>query len=91
MLNVSLFLLQLAIIIASSQAVAWAFREVAQPHVVGQMVVGVALGPTVFGRPRTGRYHALFPASSLIWAQRDRRGGPGDLSVFGRRTRGLLR
>ena len=65
MLNLPLFLLQLAVIIGCCQVLAWGFRKAGQPQVVGEMVAGIALGPTLFGTLAPGPYHALFPASSL--------------------------
>jgi Kef-type K+ transport system membrane component KefB len=51
--------------------VAWIFanlaRRVGEPGVVGEMVAGIALGPTVLGA-LSPRFHALvFPPASLTW------------------------
>src|ERR1700760_3781095 len=63
--NLPLFLLQLAVVIGFSQVFAWGFRKAGQPRVVGEMVAGIALGPTLFGALAPGLYRSLFPATSL--------------------------
>jgi Kef-type K+ transport system membrane component KefB len=65
MFDNALFLLQIAVIIGVSRAVAWIFGKFQQPQVVGEMAAGIALGPTLFGLAFPGTYHALFPPSSL--------------------------
>jgi Kef-type K+ transport system membrane component KefB len=65
-LDTSLFLLQIAVIIGSSRLIAWtAQRLLRQPQVVGEMIAGVALGPTLFGLLAPGAWHSLFPLPSL--------------------------
>src|SRR5580704_14407197 len=65
MFDNAIFLLQIAVIIGFSRAVAWAFGKFGQPQVVGEMAAGIALGPTLFGLFAPGAYHALFPPASL--------------------------
>src|SRR5258706_3447025 len=60
-----LFLLQLAVIIGFSHLVAAGFRRFGQPRVVGEMVAGIALGPTLFGLVAPDAYQWLFPPASL--------------------------
>jgi Kef-type K+ transport system membrane component KefB len=60
-----LFLLQIALIVGVSRLVARLFVKIGQPQVVGEMVAGIALGPTLFGFLAPGAWHALFPAESL--------------------------
>jgi Kef-type K+ transport system membrane component KefB len=60
-----LFLLQIAVIIGFSHLVAALFRKFGQPKVVGEMVAGIALGPTLFGLFAPTAYHSLFPPASL--------------------------
>ncbi len=65
-MDTSLFLLQIAVIIGSSRFIAWAAqRLLGQPQVVGEMIAGIALGPTLFGLLAPGPWHALFPLPSL--------------------------
>lgn len=60
-----IFFLQMALIIATCRAVGWLVRRyLGQPQVVGEMIAGVLLGPSVFGMvfPQFGAL--LFPEES---------------------------
>lgn len=61
----TLFLLQLAVIIGTSRAVAWLFQRIGQTQVVGEMAAGIVLGPTVFGYFAPQLFHTVFPPASL--------------------------
>jgi Kef-type K+ transport system membrane component KefB len=65
MFDNAIFLLQIAVIVGFSRAVAWGFGKFGQPQVVGEMAAGIALGPTLLGLFAPGAYHALFPPASL--------------------------
>lgn len=41
------------------------FRRIGQPQVVGEMVAGILLGPSLFGRFFPGTFEQVFPAASL--------------------------
>jgi Kef-type K+ transport system membrane component KefB len=57
-----LFLLvDLAIIIAAARAMGALARRVGQPAVIGEIVAGILLGPTVLGRVAPDLQRALFP------------------------------
>ncbi len=59
------FFIQMAVIIAACRIVGWlAQRYLGQPQVVGEMIAGVLLGPSVFGLFAPGLQAALFPAES---------------------------
>jgi len=59
------FFLQMALIVATSRAVGWAARRyLGQPQVVGEMIAGVLLGPSILGAFFPGVTEALFPAES---------------------------
>jgi len=53
-------LLQLALIILCARLFAILFRRVGQPTVVGEIVAGLVLGPSVFGRLCPGLFQAVF-------------------------------
>ena len=56
------FFLQLAVIITASLAVGWAGRKfLGQPQVVGEMIAGVILGPSLFGLSMPEVQAAIFP------------------------------
>lgn len=65
MFDNKLFLLQIAVIVGFSHLIAKGFGKFGQPRVVGEMVAGIALGPTLFGLLAPGAYHSLFPPESL--------------------------
>ncbi len=64
-LDSALLLLQLLVILGASRAVGMLFRRVGQPQVIAEIITGMALGPTLFGRVAPEAFAALFPASSL--------------------------
>lgn len=59
------FFLQVAVIIAVSQAVGRLAQKVGQPQVVGEMIAGVMLGPSLFGLLFPTWQAALFPKPTL--------------------------
>lgn len=59
------FFLQVALILATCRVVGWAAnRWLGQPQVVGEMVAGVLLGPSLFGQLAPVLQAAVFPADS---------------------------
>ncbi len=65
------FFLQLALIIAACRIVGWLGRKcLAQPQVVGEMIAGVILGPSLFGLIAPGLQATVFPAptKSVLYA-----------------------
>ena len=57
--------LQLFIIISASGVVAWLFACCGQPAVIGEMVAGILLGPSLFGLLAPNVFNFIFAASSL--------------------------
>ncbi|PYK50955.1 MAG: cation/H(+) antiporter, partial [Verrucomicrobia bacterium] len=57
--------LQLLIIIGASGVVAWIFTRCGQPAVIGEMVAGILLGPSLFGLLAPNAFQFIFAASSL--------------------------
>ena len=59
------FFLQLAIIIITCRVVGWLGRRfLAQPQVVGEMIAGVLLGPSLFGLAFPELQSAIFPPAT---------------------------
>jgi Kef-type K+ transport system membrane component KefB len=59
------FFLQLFVIIATCRAVGWAAKRwLGQPQVVGEMMAGVLLGPSLFGLLLPDLQKMIFPAES---------------------------
>lgn len=48
--EVLVFLVQLFLLVAVARVLGWVMKSVGQPPVVGELLAGVLLGPTVFGR-----------------------------------------
>jgi Kef-type K+ transport system membrane component KefB len=48
--EVLVFLVQLALLVGVARIFGWLMKSVGQPAVVGELLAGVVLGPTVFGR-----------------------------------------
>ncbi len=62
-----LSLVQIAVIALCARLAARAVRPLLQPPVVGEMIVGIMLGPSLFGLLLPSASAALFPAESLSW------------------------
>ena len=60
-----LIFLQLTVLLVTSQVIAYSIKRLGQPPVVGQMLSGVVLGPSVFGLLSPGLQHQLFPPSAM--------------------------
>jgi len=61
----SRFFLQLFVVITASYFVGWIFTRFGQPAVVGEMMAGVLLGPSLFGWLWPDAFQFVFAASSL--------------------------
>jgi len=59
------FFLQLFVVIVVSNAVGWVFTRCGQPAVVGEMMAGILLGPSLFGWLSPKAFEFVFAASSL--------------------------
>src|SRR4026207_1595071 len=60
-----LFFLQRAGVLATCRVAGALARRVGQPMAVGEMVAGVALGPSLFGAIAPGWHATLFPKASM--------------------------
>jgi Kef-type K+ transport system membrane component KefB len=58
-------ILQIAVIIVAARAFGLLFRLINQPQVIGEMVAGILLGPSLLGWVAPKFSAVLFPASSL--------------------------
>ena len=64
-LNLFQLVLQIAVILLVSRIVGVLFKKIKQPQVIGEMVAGILLGPSLLGWAAPGLSAALFPAASL--------------------------
>ncbi len=63
--SVGLLLAQMLTILVATRVCGLAVRPLGQPHVVGEMLAGILLGPSLLGLLAPGLSAALFPPSSL--------------------------
>jgi len=63
--NLPTLVLQIAVIIVVARAVGVLFRKIGQPQVMGEMVAGILLGPSLLGWAAPAASAKLFPPSSL--------------------------
>ena len=61
----SILLLQIIVIIIVARLFGLVFRKIGQPPVMGEMVAGIALGPSLLGLLSPSTMAFLFPSSSL--------------------------
>ncbi len=64
--NIKILLAQICVILIASQVVGRLLGKVRQPQVVGEMVAGVLLGPSLLGWVAPNLSAALFPPESLV-------------------------
>jgi len=60
-----LFLTQTAIILVVTIVLGWVAKKLGQVRVIGQVMGGIVVGPSIFGRFFPTAYAALFPTGSL--------------------------
>ncbi|MGZ8492491.1 MAG: cation:proton antiporter domain-containing protein, partial [Gemmatirosa sp.] len=65
MLDLARLLLQLVVVLSAARACGWLARRVGQPRVIGEMVAGLALGPSVFGAVAPALSARVFPTDGL--------------------------
>lgn len=61
----SILLLQIVIIIFAARIISWLFRKVGQPVVIGEIIAGILLGPSLLGLHFPEISNFIFPESSL--------------------------
>jgi Kef-type K+ transport system membrane component KefB len=64
-MNLFLLVLQVAVVLLVSRLVGMLFKKIKQPQVVGEMVAGILLGPSLLGWAAPWISRAVFPAASL--------------------------
>lgn len=60
-----LLLLQIIVILLFARLIAWLFVKMGQPSVIGEIIAGIILGPSVFGLLYSDGFNFLFPRESL--------------------------
>ncbi|GGJ29390.1 cation:proton antiporter domain-containing protein [Deinococcus roseus] len=64
-MSLTLMFLQLAVILLVARLVGLLMRRMGQPQVIGEILAGIALGPSLLGLMAPTVQHALFPAESV--------------------------
>src|SRR5258708_3012908 len=64
-MNIALLLLQIGVIIGAARVLGIVFRVIHQPQVIGEMVAGILLGPSLLGWIAPSLSAAVFPSNSL--------------------------
>lgn len=63
--HLPLLLFQIGIILTVARGLGLVFKKINQPQVMGEMVAGILLGPSLFGWLSPSLFAALFPPESL--------------------------
>lgn len=58
--EILVFLVQLAVLVGVARMFGWVMKSLGQPAVVGELLAGVALGPTLFGRVAPDAFEWVF-------------------------------
>jgi len=61
----ALLLIQIMTIVLVARIFGWCFRKIGQPSVIGEIIAGIALGPSLFGMYFPETSDMLFPLESL--------------------------
>ena len=61
----AILLAQIIMIILVARLFGWFFKKIGQPSVIGEIIAGIALGPSLLGLYFPDFFQALFPANSL--------------------------
>jgi Kef-type K+ transport system membrane component KefB len=62
---VVIILIEVLVVIGGSRLVGWAFRSIDQPLVIGEIVAGIALGPSLLGWLAPDLAGVLFPPAAI--------------------------
>lgn len=60
-----ILLIQIIVILLFARAVAWCFTKIGQPSVIGEILAGIILGPSILGATFPHVFTTLFPSDSL--------------------------
>jgi Kef-type K+ transport system membrane component KefB/nucleotide-binding universal stress UspA family protein len=62
--TIVVFVAQIVALLIAGRVMGELMQRIGQPPVIGQIIAGVLLGPSVFGALAPGLWHALFPAGA---------------------------
>lgn len=61
----AILLAQIITIIIAARIFGWIFQKIGQPTVIGEMIAGIVLGPSLIGMYFPDFFHTLFPKESM--------------------------
>lgn len=64
-MNTGQLILSIGAILLTARVFGWLFQRIGQPRVVGEMIAGIVLGPSLFGRFFPDTFAYVFPLSSM--------------------------
>ena len=64
-MNIEQLILSVGVILLAARLFGWIFQRIGQPRVVGEMIAGIMLGPSLLGRFFPGVFAYVFPGSSM--------------------------
>src|ERR1039457_7090124 len=70
MIDIFKLILQIGVVLLTARIVGMLFKKIHQPQVIGEMVAGILLGPTLFGWLAPVMSKTLFPPPSLGYLNR---------------------
>lgn len=63
--TIGMLLMQILVILSIARLFGWFFTKIGQPSVIGEIIAGILLGPTLLGKVSPVTFNFLFPADSL--------------------------
>lgn len=63
--SLGMLLIQVIVILIFARLIGWLFTKIKQPTVIGEIVAGILLGPTLLGAVWPDAFNTLFPSESL--------------------------
>jgi K+:H+ antiporter len=84
--SVAVFIAQLVVLLLGGRLMGELMQRLGQPSVIGQIIAGVLLGPSVLGAFAPGAWHALFPAVAQQQSMLDAVAQLGILLITGMET-----
>lgn len=65
-MNIDSLIVSIGTILLAARLAGWIFKRIGQPKVVGEMAVGIVLGPSVLGHFSPSLFGRIFPPSSMV-------------------------
>ena len=64
-MTIAQLILSLGVVLLATRIFGWLAQRIRQPQVIGEMIAGIVLGPSLFGRLFPQSFAYIFPTSSL--------------------------